>query len=48
MIIYENLKEKTTLLYVGEPGVDEWKCSIDGNIVSDGSILEIIKKNVIK
>ena len=48
LIIYENLKVKTTLSYVGEPGVDEWKCSIDGNIVRDGSILEIIKKNVIK
>lgn len=44
LIIYENLKVKTTLSYVGEPGVDEWKCSIDGNIVNVSSILEIIKK----
>ena len=45
LIIYENLKVKTTLSYVGEPGVDEWKCSIDGNIVNVSSILEIIKKS---
>lgn len=42
LVIYENMKCKTTLSHIGEPGVDEWIWELDGQrTVKDGALRHI-------
>ena len=42
LVIYENMKCKTTLSHIGEPGVDEWNWILDGNKTDKDSALRYI------
>ena len=42
LVIYENMKCKTTLSHIGEPGVDEWWWELDGQKTDKDSALKYI------
>lgn len=43
LVIYENMKCKTTLSHIGEPGVDEWSWELDGQKTDKDSAVRYIK-----
>lgn len=43
LVIYENMKCKTTISHIGEPGIDEWRWEMDGKKVDKNNVVRYIK-----
>ena len=43
LMIYENMKCKTTISHIGEPGIDEWRWEMDGKKVDKNNVVRYIK-----
>lgn len=43
LVIYENMKCKTTISHIGEPGIDEWRWVMDGKKVDKNNVVRYIK-----